>query len=74
MSRLRRWPKAILIAIDQLANAICLGSEDETISSRCWRAKLAGKRWGAALVAVIDAMPWFGRDHCRRSWEAEQCG
>jgi hypothetical protein len=69
-NRLRRWPLAVLLAIDQLANALAMGSEDETISSRAWKAKVKGKAWGRAAVWVIDAL--FGRDHCARSVELDE--
>lgn len=35
--RLRRWGKQVLVALDQLVNALFGGWADETLSSRCWR-------------------------------------
>lgn len=74
MSRLRRWPLAMLIALDQLANAILLGNEDDTISSRAWKAKMKGRAWGHVAVAVIDAaFRILGqRDHCQSSAEWDE--
>ena len=72
--RLRRWPLAVLIAVDQLANALALGNEDDTLSSRAWKAKTKGRAWGRAAVAIID--PLFAAlgqpDHCRRSAEWDE--
>lgn len=52
MSRL----KNILIALDQLANAIANGSPDETLSSRAHRARLAGKPGWRRVAGVIDRL------------------
>ena len=60
----------MLIAIDQLGNAVTGGYEDETISSRVGRAAVAGKRWGIILERVIDWLFWPG--HCRGSIEPEE--
>lgn len=67
------YGRRILIAIDQLFNALADGSEDETISSRVGKAALQGKRWALILETIIDRL--LGRGHCRRAieWdEAEQ--
>ncbi len=74
MSRLKRWPMAVLIAIDQLANAILMGNEDDTISSRAWKAKTKGRLWGRIAVPIIDAifLPLQGPDHCRLSAEWDE--
>lgn len=74
MSRLRRWPKAVLIAVDQLANAILMGNEDDTISSRAWKAYEKGRPWARVAVPVIDflALPFDGPNHCRRSVERDE--
>jgi hypothetical protein len=53
------------VAIDQCGNAALGGSEDETISSRAWRAQQAGKLRGKVAVRVIDAL--FGKGHCERA-------
>lgn len=59
--------KRILVAFDQFWNAVGGGSEDETISSRVGRNAVAGKRWALILEKMIDAIPWFGKGHCRRA-------
>lgn len=68
MRRLKR----ILIAVDQLANAICNGWPDETLSSRAWRWEKNGKRRWPRMV--IDALFFFDPDHCRESYESERLG
>lgn len=74
MSRLRRWPLAVLIAVDQLANAILMGNEDDTISSRSWKAYEKGRPWARVAVPVIDLifLPFGGPGHCRRSAERDE--
>ena len=58
--------KALRIAVgfDQLANVALNGSEDETISSRAWRAQSEGKRWGCVLCRLLDKVE---KDHCAKS-------
>ena len=64
--------KAILIALDQLVNAISGGWPDETLSSRCWRWHVAGLRsWPCKLV---DVLFFFDPYHCRESFESERLG
>ena len=64
--------KNILIALDQLINAVCGGWPDETISSRAWRWEEKGKRaWPRKL---IDALFFFDPGHCRESYESERLG
>ena len=70
MGRLRRWPKAVLISVDQLVNALAMGSEDDTISSRAWKAKAKGRAWGRFAVRIIDSI--FGRGHCERAAEWDE--
>lgn len=55
--------KQILIAIDQLGNALAGGWADETWSSRCWREGRIG--W----VELLDMI--FGEHHCRDSYASE---
>lgn len=59
----------ILISIDQLANTILGGNEDETISSRAAKAKLQGKRWGCGLCKLLDK---FDKNHCDKSIEMDE--
>ena len=72
--RLKRWPLSVLIALDQLLNAVAMGGPDDTISSRSWKAKIKGKAWGHVAVAIIDtAFQFIGQpDHCRQSAEWDE--
>lgn len=72
------YGKALLIAIDQLGNAILRGWPDETFSSRCWRWHLSGKRhWPRRMVDTIffwDRDKSTGKRHCEMSFESEREG
>ena len=63
----------VLIALDQLVNALLGGWADETLSSRAWRVYRKGRFWGRVMCPLIDliARP-FERNHCRSSFEAER--
>lgn len=64
-----RYGKNLVIAIDQLLNAVFGGWCDETLSSRAWRWELDGKRaWPRKL---IDAIFFWEKDHCQKSCESE---
>ena len=58
--------KQILIALDQLGNALLGGYADETISARSWRNR-EQRPW---LVKFIN---WLFNDprHCQDSYESE---
>ena len=58
--------KQILIAIDQLANAVIGGWADETLSSRAWR---EDRR---RLVVVIDFLFFWEDNHCEASYINER--
>lgn len=58
--------KQILIAIDQLANAVIGGWADETLSSRAWR---EDRR---RLVAFIDFLFFWKDNHCEASYISER--
>lgn len=61
--------KQVLIALDQFVNTLCNGWADETLSSRCWRWELNGKRsWPRKLV---DRLFFWDKNHCRESYESE---
>jgi hypothetical protein len=65
----------VLIALDQLVNALLGGWADETLSSRAWRMERKGRPWGRVLRPVIDTLAWpFERDHCRASFDSEREG
>lgn len=65
--------RQILIAVDQLANAVCGGWADETLSSRAWRQRDRKRRWHYARI-ILDRIfeVLIGEiDHCRLSYESE---
>jgi hypothetical protein len=55
----------ILIAIDQVFNAILGGWADETLSSRAYRTM-------PNIAKFIDTILWFDKDHCYESYVSEQ--
>lgn len=68
------YGKSVLIALDQLVNALFGGWPDETISSRAWRWELAGVRsWPRRLLDGL-ALILGDKDHCRESFESERLG
>lgn len=62
--RLRRWPLAVLTALDRLLNAILLGDDRSTISARTYYARQKGERWAAILGGLLDRID---HDHCKRA-------
>ena len=57
--------RQILMALDQLVNALCGGWADESISARAWR---NGWTWRIRLINAV----FFDRRHCQTSYDAEQ--
>lgn len=68
------YGRSVLVALDQLVNALCGGWPDETISSRAWRLELAGVRSWPRRVIDLAARLFGDRDHCRESYESERLG
>lgn len=66
---MRRYLKQVLIAFDQLINALLGGWADESLSAHAWRQYLEGKRNWPYLL--IDAILFFDGNHCRTSYESE---
>ena len=67
------WPKRyfwnLLIAVDQLANALIAGDPDETISSRA--AKRQHRRFWRWLGYVLE---WIDPNHLAKSLEKDEGG
>ncbi len=64
-----QYLKQVLIALDQLLNALFKGYADETLSSRAYRLRVErGRKWPER---VIDALLFFDRDHCESSYISE---
>lgn len=66
--------KNVIIAVDQLINALFGGWVDETMSSQAWRWSRDGVRhWPRRM---IDALFWWDRKgqtrHCELSYNSEQ--
>lgn len=61
----------ILIAIDQLANAILFGFADETLSSRAYRADKKGLIFGKIFRPCIDFLFFFQKEHCYQAYLEE---
>ena len=62
--------KQVLIAADQLVNAIFGGWADETLSARVWRNQ--GNSWyWKLLLKVIDGIFFWQDNHCQKSFDSE---
>jgi hypothetical protein len=59
----------ILLAVDQLGNAVGGGDPDETISSRAAKAQRRGKRWGCVLCNWLHKID---PNHCEKSIEHDE--
>lgn len=74
--KLKRYGYHVIIAIDQLFNALTGGAADETLSSRTYRGAMLAekpkKRW-RVLYRVINAL-FFDANHCKASYESELSG
>lgn len=64
---MRKYIRNVLVAIDQLANAVIGGDPDETISSRC--AKGQDKLYWRLLGVILE---WFDPGHLARSIEHDE--
>ncbi|QEQ58734.1 DNA helicase UvrD [Haemophilus influenzae biotype aegyptius] len=71
--KLTRYGYHVIIAIDQLFNALTGGAADETLSSRTYRGAMLAenpkKRW-QVLYPVINGI-FFDRNHCKTAYESE---
>jgi hypothetical protein len=63
--------KNIAIGVDQLLNTFLLGSPDETLSSRAYRAYRDGKILGKIFRPVINCMFFWQKDHCFGAYLSE---
>lgn len=69
---IRKWALNVLIAFDQLVNAITGGDPDETISSRLGKAKRRGNRVAKAVCWILAKV--FRARHCMDSIEDDEGG
>lgn len=69
-----RYAYHLIIALDQLLNAILAGAADETLSSRTHRRAVLQPqpkpRWRIAR-RIINGLFFWQADHCRLSYESE---
>ncbi len=72
----KNWGYHVLIAIDQLFNALTGGAADETLSSRTYRGAMLAekpkKRW-RVLYHFINGI-FFDSNHCKTAYESEISG
>ena len=61
--------KQILVAADQLMNALLGGFADETLSARCYRCR--HRQPYAFLKVVIDGLFFWQFEHCKQSYMSE---
>lgn len=66
------YGKAVLIAVDQLVNALLAGWPDETLSSRAYRWDSDGVRsWPKK---IINALFFWEKNHCLSAYTNEREG
>lgn len=66
------YVKKILIAADQLLNALLAGWPDETLSSRAFRWDRNGVRKCPRIM--IDCLFFWESEHCFQSYKSEREG
>lgn len=71
LDKTKSWLWQNLIAVDQLLNALLGGMADETLSSRAYRAEVKGRIFGKIFRPLIDALFFFDKDHCFKSYLSE---
>lgn len=71
---LRHYIRNILVAIDQLINALTFGDEDETISGRMGKwLELPHNTWKWKVsYSICRFLNLFQKKHCLRSIELDQ--
>ena len=67
---LGRYVFNVLLAVDQLVNALLGGYADESISARAYRRR-SNPFWQQAQL-LIDLLFFWSPDHCERSYWAER--
>lgn len=64
----------VLIAIDQLGNALIGGWADETISSRSYRLSKKDYWWAGIPQGIINFIFAWEPNHCFHAYESERKG
>lgn len=68
---MKQWLLQILIALDQLGNALLKGWADETLSSRSYRWN-RDKHALRFLRPLIDGLFFWQENHCHRAYLSEK--
>ena len=69
---MKDYLKCLLIALDQMLNAVFCGWPDETMSCRAWRLSVSdGPDWPRKVIDTVAAM-LGDKDHCHQSYISEQ--
>lgn len=63
--------KQVLIAFDQLINALFGGWADETLSARSYRSSEKSFRW-YLMMRLIDCLFFWQDAHCYNAYESEK--
>lgn len=61
----------VLIALDQLFNALFGGFADETLSARAHRMRLKKHKWWGWAAGAIDLLFFWQDEHCKTAYESE---
>ncbi|MCW8199290.1 pseudouridine synthase [Verminephrobacter aporrectodeae subsp. tuberculatae] len=72
MQALTDWLLNMLIAIDQLGNALLAGEPDETLSSRAHRMRTKDQPFWNRMARAINGFFFWQADHCKAAYESEQ--
>ncbi|UWZ92181.1 DNA helicase UvrD [[Pasteurella] aerogenes] len=75
--KLKKWFYHVLIAVDQLFNALTGGGADETLSSRTYRHAILSdrpkQRWNT-MYLFIEFLFFWEKEHCKTAYESELKG
>lgn len=69
---MKRYLFNILIALDQLLNALAKGDPDETISSRAGKYVVRGRGWFPCQLCKLLDIVFRQKDHCKNSIELDE--
>lgn len=71
LKAIKAWAGGVVIALDQLGNALIYGFPDETMSSRWGRSRKNGDGAARGACVILDAID---PDHCATSIEETASG
>lgn len=69
---LAQYTRNVWVAIDQFANALLFGDEDETLSSRAGKAARNGRPWPARVIDAAVFVICGQRNHCELCIEDDE--